>query len=380
MSIIKSNSALIAFDKSFVGDDSDFQFLKFIQSLSFDIKTNRINSKHIGSSTSITNQFTQPEVGLNISFLHSRDFLNEFLFGCYFSAGADDDKSFFNKVIKNGFFNKNSFILFNDIQGYDLIYSNLNSSMNSISIGNLFLNNYSVSYKINQLPVVSIDFLCDNIKIDKITNTLKLKNWNDSEYQLSDELLEDLSLSTLNADSLVYVMNGLYSSSNFNLKNYSLGISMDSLLDGIIQSLDVSINLNRNKLYFFNQTSSVGDRKIILPITASLKISGISNNLKLGNTKDFFSDNSSFYIVLDLLNKKKEISSTVIYENLIIESFSYSINIDGFLEYSMDCSFQITDTSGIKIIIKEQSSTFQQIKSSDLEPLKADDYFLYSRN
>lgn len=380
MSIIKSNSALIAFDQGYVDKLDEFIFLNFLQSLSFDIKTNRIDSKHIGQSKSLVNQFVEPEISLNINFLQRKDFLNESLFGLILSPNSIEKQSFFKKIIQNNFFNKNAFILFNEVQGYDLIYSKLNNSISSVSMGNLYLNTYSVSYKINQLPTVSIDFLCNNIKIDKITNDLKLKNWDNSELQLDNSALENLKLDTNNAEFLVYVMNGLYASTNFNSNSYSPGISIDSLLNGIIQSLDVSINLNRNKLYFFNQTNTVSERNVILPIKGSLKISGISFNLNIGNIKEFFERNSSFYIVLDILDELKQTSSTVIYENLIVESFSYSINLNGFLEYSLDCSFQITDIDGLKIISEGNPSLHaQKIQSSDLKDLKAGNSFLYSK-
>lgn len=380
MALVKSNSALIAFDESNFNNSNKFIFLNFIQSLSFDFKTNRINSKHIGKSTSLVDQFTEPDVSLNINFLQTKDFFNEMLLGLVLSPSINEQDSFLSKIIKNNFFNKNSFILFNEVQGYDLIYSELNNSMSSVSIGNLYLNTYSISYRINQLPTVSIDFLCSDIKIDKITNELKLKNWDNSELQLDNSIQQNLHLVTSNADSLVYVMNGLYASSNFNSNSYSPGISVDSLLNGVIQSLETSINFNRNKLYFFNQTSAVSDRKIILPVTGSLKISGISYDLNIGNIKDFFKNNSSFYIILDVLDELKEISTRIIYENLIVESFSYSINLNGFLEYSLDCSFQINDINGFKVIsLGKPNSYFQKIQSSNLGDLKAGEYFLYSK-
>jgi hypothetical protein len=381
MSLIKSNSALVAFDEKVFSNSEKFIFLNFIQSISFDISSNRIKSKHIGSATSLVNQFTNPEVNLNLTFLQRKDFLNEMLFGMNF-ASTDSESQYFFKNLVNNFYNLNCFILFNDINANDLIYSNINSSMSSVSIGNLYLNNYSISYKINQLLIVSVDFLCGDLKIEKILNNLLLKNWNDSNIQLTTSYVDDLKLNTANAESLIYVMSGLSMSNTFNEKTFTPGVAIDSLLNGVIQSLDVSFELNRSKLYFFENTNSVSSRKIVLPINGSLKITGISYNINIGNLNNFFNNNLPFDMYIDMLDEAKEVFSKVVYENLIVEKFSYSININGMLEYSLDCSFQATDNSGYKVItLGQPSDYFAKLLSSNSDDLKtADEIFLYARN
>jgi hypothetical protein len=355
--------------------------LEFLQSISFDIKTNTIKSKHIGSSTAIVGQHVQPELELNISYYQNKYLFNEFLFGFNFASQETDSQYIFKNILESNFYNKNSFILFSDEQGKDLLYSSLNSSMISASIGNLYLNNYSFSYRVNEIPLVNASFVSDNVKINTLSNLLKIRNWDDSEIQLSNSMIETYTNAIKNADSLIYVMNGLQYSSDFSSKAYSVGVSLNSLLEGVIQSLDVSFNLNRNKFYFFNKTNSVNSRKILSPIESSLKISGISYNLNVGSIKSYFDSNSQFYIRIDALDDDKEISTSFIYENLVIESFSYSININGFLEYSLECSFQATEKSGFKIIKLGKDNLYTQgIQSSDLEDLKSsDNFFILTR-
>lgn len=382
MSLIKSNSALVAFDETIFSKNETFSFLNFVQSISFDVESNRIRSKHIGSSSSIVNQFTDPEVNLNITYLQRKDFLNDNLFGFIFSSSLQDSEYYFNNIIDN-FSNANSFILFNDIFGSDLIYSTINSSTYSVSIGNLFLNSYSISYRINEIPVVSVDFLSGNLKIEKIQNTLLLKSWSGSNIQLNTSYIDDLKLNTVNAKPLIYVMSGFSLTSNFNEKTFTPGITLNSLLNGVIQSLDVSFNLNRSKLYFFEKTNSVSSRQIILPILGNLKITGTSYNLNIGSIEDFFKNNTLFNLTLDLLDDLKQISATVIYENLVVEKFSYSLNINGMLEYSLECSFEITKDSGYKIIrnIDYISMTnFDQILSSEQDAIvTSDNYLVFAR-
>jgi hypothetical protein len=383
MSIIKSNSALIAFDGSVFSNTQNFIFLNFIQSISFEVQSNRIKSKHIGSSTSIVNQFTNPEINLSLTFLQRKDFLNENIFGMNFSSSESDSEYAFKNIV-NDFYNTNSLILFNNIDNNDLIYSNINSLMYSVSFGNLYLNSYSVSYKINELPSVSADFLSGDVRIEKILDNVFLKNWNNTNIELSTDYINALKLNTDNAEPLVYVMTGLSMSNNFNEQAFTPGVIIDSLLNGVIQSLDTSFDFSRSKLYFFEKKNSVSSRKILLPITGSLKITGISYNINIGNINDFFNQNSSFNMHINILDELKEISSKIIYENLIVEKFSYSINMNGMLEYSLDCSFQVTDNSGYKIIRNVKSfktSLFEKIASSELEDLlTSDGYSLYAKN
>lgn len=378
MPLIKSNSALLAFDEANFGDSSKFSFISYLQSLSLDVKVNRINSKNIGSSEAIVNQFVEPEITLSLNLLQTKDFFNEMLFGFEFSSSVSDDRFLIKKLFNNDFYNRNSFILFSNIQGNDLIYSSLNNSMSSVSIGNLYLDSYSFTYRIKEIPTATVNFLCNNLKIEKISNDLKLKNWDESEIQLSNSMFDYLKLVTPNADQLVYVMSGLSSSSDFN-SGSNLGPNISNLLNGIIQSFDCSINLNRSKLYFFNKTNNIQDRKIILPAAGSLKISGISNEFDLGNIKSFFESNSSFSMSINILDEIGDSSSTLVYNKLFVESFSYSVNLEGFLEYSLECSFQLTNKSGMKILtVGKPNDLFKIIQTSNLNHIKSSDgFFLY---
>jgi hypothetical protein len=378
MSLIKSNSALVAIDQSYISNTNKFKYFQFLQSLSIDFQTNRINSKHIGQSTYLVNQFSQPEVVLDLTFLQTNHFFNERNLGFNLSYSDVENEYVFKNIVKDNFYNKNLFILFNEINNNDLIYSNINQTMTSMSIGNLYLNNYSISYKIKELPIVTAQFAASEFKVEKISSLNKLKNWDNSEIILNEDISDEVQFSSV--DHLVYVMASLSSSSDFLNKSYSPGISVNALTDSIITSFDASFELNRNKLYFFNKTNAVSNRDIILPINGKLKISGQSYNLNVGSIKDFFQSNSSFYIQIDALDNLKEIISSFIYENITIDSFSYSININGFLEYSLDCSFQITDKSGFKIKRLQDTLIYaDKIKSSNGDfIITLDNYNLYA--
>lgn len=380
MPLIKSNSALVAFDsKNYLSDD--FIFLNLIQSISINVKHNRINSKHIGKQNTLINQFVESDVDLNINFLHNKSFLNETFFGLVRATSLSGNEFFLDKIISSNFFNDNALILFNDIKNGDLIFSSLNSETYSISVGNLYLNSYSFSYKINQVPVVSASFSSGNLKVSKLTNDLKFQSWNNSLVQINNSIFESFDLVNKNLNDLIFVMDGVTASSSFNSASYSPLLSLSNLSDGILQSLDLSINLNRDKLYFFKNANNVSERKLILPIIGNLKVSGISYNLNLGDLENFFNSGSFFDITINILDEQKTVVGNIIYKDLYVESFSHSININGFLEYSLDCSFQIIKNSGMKVVGTGKSILAENIKTLDGDDIRTSDaFFVQSRS
>jgi hypothetical protein len=380
MSLIKSNSALVAFsrDESLFSNNK-FNFLHLVQSISLDVSTSRINLKQIGSSTSLTDQFVNPEIKLDISFLNTKEFFNELVFGL--DVASKSTESIFKYII-NGYYTKDCFILFNNTEGNDLLYSQPNNLMKYILLGDLYLTSYSISYKLNSLPVVSAGFACNKMslkQVNSLNSTYYVKNNLNVDNELNNLMFDVLSSNTMNAERLVYVMDGI-TLDNEILSNEIPLVEASSFLAGIIQSFDISINLNRNKFYFFEQSNHPNDRKTILPINGSLKIDGISYTQRVENLEDFFYREKTFKMTVTILDKVKNIATQILIENIIIESFSYSLNINGFLEYSLNCSFQIDNSSGFKILyFGEPLSVFKKIQSSDSLDLEtADGYLLFS--
>jgi hypothetical protein len=373
MSLIKSNSALVAFTKAGNNQNSKFIFLHFIQSMSLDIKTNRINSKHIGSSKALTNQFVEPDVNLNITFLNTKDFFNEFLFGFNFGQG-----SALKNIINLENFHKNSLILLNDIDDQDLIDNGSKSLKYYASIGNLYLENYSLSYKINSLPIVSAAFVGNNLKIGNSEEGFiseiplygfEFNDWDGLNNQEKEEIFSNLKSDTeQKSDRLIYVMNGISAVTDLLETAKFPGSSFSSFLDGVIQDLDITINFNRKKFLFFNETNNAADRKIILPIVGDIKLTGISAHLNIGDLKTFFSANEKFKIDISIIDDQQVVSN-VICNNVVIESYSYSINLNGFLEYSISCSFQANEDFEIKTSVFEINSANYNFLTSENQSL-----------
>lgn len=394
MSLIKSNSTLIAFDDSATnGANIGFNYLNHVQNISFDISSNRLNNKFIGSEKIINNQFVSPEVNLNINFLQQSDLYNEQIFGIKPTSDYSVNISTFYYLIR-GFINSYAFILFSDLESSDLIYqiknSGYNESMMAISFQGLYLNNYSFSYKINNHATVSASFLSNNLKIAnllKINNDFYIQAPNDINKKINSSAVSNFTnLSLVPANqSLVYSMKNLSFTNTF-ASTLNPGPNINTFLDGLIQSLDFSFQLNRQKIYSFqdyytNSTLPIY-RGVILPIIGSLKISGISKNFVQGNLNNIFTTDNKFNMTLTIEGKDIDAVTTnfteLFFEDIAVEKFNYSLDINGMLNYSIDCSFQITAQSGFKFKNYNIASPYySQIVTSNFEMQTSDNFVAY---
>jgi hypothetical protein len=367
MALIKSNSTLIAFDRSWLYDDTQlysFDFLSFVQKIDFEIKTNKTNLKYIGNESTIKNQFVKPDINLQIDYYQKIDFLNEKIFGLILNDITDINKkySFYNLINKN-FNNKNIFLLYSDLEFGDLLYQirdkGFNLGMIGISMSDVYLTSLSFSYKISQIPIVSTSFASSNMKIASVgTGFIQLPNGPVTTAPLGQTLASNLIERTQKANSevIIYVMKNISISNTFSSLSVP-GPDITSFLSGFIQSMDFSINLNRNKFYFFGAGSDPADRKIMLPIEGTLKITGISNTFTWGDLNTFFNNNSKFSVTIGIAGKYNGLTipqmTDLIIDNLSVDSFSYNIDLNGLLNYTLTCSFENTSSNGLNIISYE---------------------------
>ena len=164
------------------------------------------------------------------------------------------------------------------------------------------------------------------------------------------------------------------------------GPNINTFLDGLIQSLDFSFQINREKIYAFkdswNKLTYPISRAVILPIIGSLKISGISKNFIQGNLNNIFTADNKFNMTLIIegkdINSITTNFSELFFEDIAVEKFNYSIDINGMLNYSIDCSFQVTSESGFKFKnYNTVSPYYSQILSSNFEIQTSDNFIPY---
>ena len=383
--IFKSNNVLIGFDKNAkLGATSDFEYLNFVQSASINFNSNRIDQKSLGSSESYLNQYSSPDAQLNISYLQRVDFYNEFLFGFNFITNNSRKVPIAEKF-SNGFLNNTAFLLFSNQQGYDAI-SELKSNsdslkeMDALTLGRVFLNSYSINYSVGSPPIVNASFSSSRSRISKIQEISKqngstnyaVPNWDSSYLEIPYSKANSLyELTNKNQrENIVYHMRNFSMSNTFGQSDGSAivpGIEIKTLLDGIIQSFDLNFDIGRSKFNFFEKDFE--DREFIFPIKGSLRISGLSSKLNSGELSYFFEKDKKFNLTIGLGTSSSLIDSDyyeIIVENISIQSFNYSLNVNGNLEYSIDCIFQITKTGGLFFKqVKTKTSSSSSISSSN---------------
>jgi hypothetical protein len=366
--LFKSNSSLIAFDNSKqFGIDSlpetsiNFKYLNFIQSINFDSSPKRLSQKSIGKSLTEKILYTDPDLTINVSYAQRIDFLNESMIGLHVREIGGDNRSIISNLYNN-IINKRAFILFKELSGTDLLLDIVQSGYSTDLIGiyfqDLYLNSYSFSYAYGSIPIANASFSAEKIKIANleklITDTDVHILSDDSRYPLYQKSAQDLYELT-NQDlgkNIIYVLSGISLENQINLIEAPIS-NIDSFLSGNIDSFNFSIDFNRNKFLFFEKGNSTFSREFLLPCVGSLKFSGMTSSFTQKSLQDFINNDKKFSLKIKIGKENYDFErddySELLFSNITLENFSYEISVNGFLTYSITCSFEINQFDGFII-------------------------------
>ena len=357
---LKSDSVIFA-----VVDDlslDNHEYLTYIQSLELQSSINRNFQKSVGSSLSDQVMFVNPEIVLNISYLYRTDFFNEKMFKFFIRNNRVDAKSILWNMVTNSSI-KSAFLIFSEKEGSsiisDILYptGGFNENMIGIYLENLFINSYSFSFSIGKIPSVNVSLSVDDLKISNISKqatTFYVNKLASARLKLLKEKVNNLYYRTSSETQN-------FTSSLLNLKNISIinnkinetqapVIDLTNFLSGNITDLNISIDFGRNKFYFFEKGNKATNREFILPCKGSLEFSGISANFTKKQLDDFTKNDKKFSLELTVGVEKGDFDYAVIMiSNIILEDFSYSIDINNFITYSVKCLFEINETGGFII-------------------------------
>jgi hypothetical protein len=251
--------------------------------------------------------------------------------------------------------------------------------MISILISNLFLENYSFSYSVGSLPKVDVSFSFEEIV--EVRNLIFLLNNNNffirkrpnsgeliKLEQSQVESLQNRTSANLGKNVTYQVINFSLDASESQLLNHPF-VDMSNFLTGLIQNLNISVNLERNKSYFFNRGNVPTNREFLYPINGTLQMSGITSNFNKQSLTSFLQNDTKFSLKIaigesSLINSDY---SEIIVQNIFLENFSYSVDVNQNIVYSMSASFESSEKSGliIKVInIKDEDLTYAAIRAS----------------
>ena len=374
--LLKSNSSILAIGNK----NSNYEFLNYIQSIQIKSSIERRNLKSLGYSLYDKILYTDPELTLDISFYQRTDFFNEKLFGFFITDGLIKNKSFLSEVNENDKL-LDAYILFSNKENSDMLldvyYNGFNEDMISIYLDKVSLNSYSISYSIGNIPLTTVSFSLSDSKISKI------KKISDS-YYLNTTNENDLLLNKKSVDRLFYQTNFNQGKNLINLKSIAMHNNIaetqapisdvDNFLNGQVENLSLSIDLGKNKFYFFEKGNKVNSKEFLFPCVGSLEFSGKSSNFTEKGLQDFIKNDKKFTINFSLgVNDENSDYSEILVSNVSLEDFSYSININGFILYNIKCSFEIDESQGFAmnaINVKENLYIDSNIFSSDHHLLK----------
>lgn len=377
--IFKSNSAILATSPSpaWTTTQQSGYFMPLVQGSEISISVDRQTSKQIGSQQyAIDDIVRSPDVNFNVDYLFSPSLPNEYLFGIYQKnkVTAPNDLKIISPTDLN--IDQNFYLIINDQAGDDFLPSFTGETLRSnfsgvtcVSIGNCFLNNYSMSFSIGSIPTVSCAFVGSNLQFVNLTGNT-------------------MGIPAINLESGNQVNSGFVDFSNFNvsLSKYSSGLEINELLlsdsdiyrmpvigpgdvqlqltnlqcggsvligDALIQSMNIDIPFERTNLYGLG-SNYVYNRKTQCPARGSVSFSAIVKNFNSGSLSSINQSESDYDFNISFFNVRNAADTEMKIENAKINSCSHSMSVNGDMRFDASYSFALTDLSGFKMLAKEE--------------------------
>jgi hypothetical protein len=257
--------------------------------------------------------------------------------------------------LKDNFKNNGAVILLNEKQGEDIFYKIKNNGYTddivAMSIGQIYLNNYSFSFSVGSAPIARASFTANELKVSNIQNQSFL-DWQNINRTLTEKAIIDYEAFTnrgLKRNVVLQINDFSYTTQGFESLNFP-SIDFSSFVESTIQSIDFSFDFQRNKFFFFENGMSSTDRYFLLPLLGNIQVAGIMQNINKKTLDSIVSSDNKFSMTLSLgLDDENKNKTLLNFSNIEINSFDYSVSINGFIQYTLNMTFQVNETNGFKI-------------------------------
>ena len=365
--ILKSNSAFVAIGKSpawTTGSDTGRLF-SLVQNCDFSITNQRQKLKQIGSQNySVNDVVRSPDIELSFDYYLNPYLSNELAMD--FPLKTTANIGAFNNV-KN---TSNNFYIVIDPEDLrdafeqpknPIITNTSYSGFNVLSFGNCYLNKYSVSFNLNEIPKVSVGFEASNMKFDVLTGN-----------SITIPAINSISGNSVNAGSLN--LSGFYSSltgsfitgaSNgkteynppiavpsyctFSLENLQVGgVALSAQSKPILQSLSLNFDLPRTPLYGLGN-NYVYNRKLEYPINGSVSLSAQVSGFSNGFLSGMLYNESGYNFDISFSEPTKFATGFYSITNARLDNFNYSIAVNDVLNFTAEFSVETNDSTGFYI-------------------------------
>jgi len=344
--ILKSHNSLMLITESpafSTGDQFSFLYGGVIGS-SFDFKTDVQPQKQLGSqSLAFKAANRHPEVQFSVNYLFNPQLLNEKLIG-FNTIGGQILSDFKNKSY-------NFTYLIHPDQESGALSEYVSESPNlsgfeAVSIGNAYLNSYSVDYSIGQIPTVNVAFSASNIKYETLSGNSIVS----PAINLSQGNASGVGNLYLTGDPN-YIQSGV----DINLSRPD---NIEAILENLrvggqalagthfIQSLSMSLEIPRANLYGLG-SDYVFNRKIEFPARGSISVSSLVSGFDVGEASGFlFDENGYDFEIKFKSHKNRNFSGAFSIQDAKLENYKYSMPINGEMSFDAQFSFELTETSG----------------------------------
>ena len=318
---------------------------------SFGFSVDRQRNKQIGTQELAFNTLNRhPNGDLSIDYLFNPRLLNESSLGFKvneekpFAFSDFGDKSYNFCLVNHPDETKEA------LSEYTGLEPNF-SGYEAMSFGNVYLNRYSVDYTINQLGRVSTSFVGSNVKFEKMTGTefggsiespaINLQNGNNNSvgqilFSGFDNLPNRRTPDVLNTRNLTA-----------SLENLQVG---GQNLSGkhLIQNLTMDLNFSRVDLYGLG-SDYVYDRKLQFPINGSVSVSSLVDNFLSGQSSGLLHRESGYSFNLEFTDATLSHTGSFEIKDARLESYNYSMDVNGEMNFDVQFSFQSTEEKGLRI-------------------------------
>ena len=339
-----------------------------VQNVSFGVTNERQKLKQVGYENYAVNHINRgPNVNLNIDYYLSPYLNNELLLG--FGGVSTENANLLNRNFTNS--NNNFYVIIDNQDGRDAITEakkqspqTINfSGYNVISFGNCYLTNYSLSFSLGSIPIVSTSYSCSNMKIDSLTNNILtipainhqsgnnnnagILNLGSLTYPILSGFLEEASTTNLNISQLPIASHRL---STFSLQNLQVGGALLSESSNpILQNLDINLDFKRTDLYGLG-SNYVYDRKLEYPINATVDIQALVSGINSGFISGLINNETGYNFDISFSNPTN-IKATGFYKfrNVKLENFNYSMQVNEIMNFSASFSVEISNSDGFYI-------------------------------
>jgi hypothetical protein len=393
--ILKSNSSFVVIGASpaYSLQTESGRIFSLAQAVNFDFSSNKQASKQLGYQNYSSNiDYVTPQVNLSIDYYFSPYLNNELLMG--FRNSGDG-----GAMAISGFKNKNhNFYFFSNendgADGFDELGKSVGnqnwSESEVICFGNCYLDSYSLSMALGQIPVVSTKFKSSNITSLSLANsgggtrvnipTPDLRPIDGKESARNFSYTSNVEITGGNIDRDIEGRNDLNPpvavphrslvsilSKNINdtgvtpLRNFS---------NLILQSCSLNFNFNRVDLYKFGN-NSVCDRKLQFPINATIQIeslvSGFNANYAMtqtGSGSAILNNKENLYDVsFAFSNEQDYVTGFYNFQEAKLTSLNYTTQLNNIYRMSASFSVEITESKGF-LINRNSLSSYSYFKSN----------------